>query len=137
MLGWSLYDLSLRVWLAEVAGAGQLLVTYTEELDAAPERVLSAIERHVGLDAHKYKNAHQKNNVAGCYGWQNKGAVHHSKGAAGCKGAGSAHKEELSKLRDARVAELAAFYRPHVAEMHRMADEGLIARPPATWLEGA
>ena len=86
MLGWSLYDLSLRVWLAEVAGAGQLLVTYTEELDAAPERVLGAIERHVGLDAHKYKNAHQKNNVAGCYGWQNKGAVHHSKGAAGCKG---------------------------------------------------
>ena len=91
MLGWSVYDVQVRVWLQSFP-AKQLLLAYTEALDKEPQAVLAAIERHVGIDPIVYKNAHQKSNVAGCYGWKAK--------EGSCKDGKTAQfrKEEREKL---------------------------------------
>lgn len=73
-----------------------------------------------------YENVHQRKNVAGCYGW---------KRTAKCSdGTVRAFKREEETKISGHMAELMAFYRPHIEELHQMADAGLIARPPASWL---
>ena len=97
MLGWGALRALARVWLAEVAGAGH----DTRHVHGGARRRergggLGAIERHVGLDAHKYKNAHQKNNVAARHGWR-PGRLLISRGAAGCPGADRRHPAQRSR----------------------------------------
>ena len=124
VLGWSLYDLQLRLWLQHF-GPHDLLVTYLDDLAERPLSVLRAIEAHLGLSSHDYGEAmHHTFNPRDQYGW---GVKHERPGGRlpTCEGRG-VHPWVCSRLRD--------FYRPSVEALHRLAQRRAISALPASWV---
>ncbi|KAG2436986.1 hypothetical protein HYH02_011418 [Chlamydomonas schloesseri] len=128
ILGWSVYDVFLDNYFAYFPPQ-QLLVQYTEDLEAQPLAVLRAVESHIGVPHHEYNETQVSTvyNARGCYKWRcgkSQSDVPSMQGTA----LGASEAEF-----DAAVRQLVDFLRPHMHRLFRWADEGRISQVPQAW----
>uniref|UniRef100_A0A7S1L3H7 Sulfotransferase domain-containing protein n=1 Tax=Alexandrium catenella TaxID=2925 RepID=A0A7S1L3H7_ALECA len=116
VLGLSLYDSAIRLWLSQYEPRN-FLVTYLEQLAVDPQSVVSAIQRHLGIDDRRYapEVLSKKYNAEGAYGWKAASASLYVQSSTG-----------LQMLYD--------FYRPHMQSLKTLADDGLISPLPRSWI---
>jgi len=117
ILGLSVYDSAIKL-LFKHFKPNDVLVTYLDQLAAHPQSVASAIHMHLGIKDITYKDdvLHKKYNAEGNYGWKKEGL------------------EALQMDNTTALEKLHHFYRPRVQELKRIADAGLIAPLPSSWI---
>lgn len=109
-------------WIAQF-GVGGVQVVYTHDLQRDPERVLKAIERHIGIGQFtKYSNVNTTMNAEGKYGWVRKDNE-------------ASHDDPRSKMSKPTYEKLLKFYAPSMVELQRMAQKGLISELPSAWVQ--
>lgn len=125
-LGFSIYNSSVALWL-EYFDKRDFLLTYSDDLKSAPEKVLYDIEDYLGIEHISYGDkVHNRYNVAGRYAWEKVGNELNSS---------DVHQESEKGMTTATRAKLMDFYRPFMRSFKGIVDSGLERPWPSSWAE--
>ncbi|KXZ49396.1 hypothetical protein GPECTOR_21g622 [Gonium pectorale] len=140
ILGWSVYDIFLENYMAHFP-LNQILVLYTEELAADPLGMLRRVEGHLGLRPAAYNATLLATvfNSRGCYAWNCARQANEVRSAAELalapdSPAGAQQSQQWQQSPFGRaVSRLIGFYRPHLQQLVRWGEQGVIAPLPPSW----
>lgn len=119
-LGWSIYTPSIMDWIDKF-GQSNFHVAYTEDLKFDPLGVMRSIESHINLSPFtNYQNLNSTMNARGAYGWKKKTDR-------------PAHSESSAQMEPATYMKLHDFYRPSIAQLHKLAQQGVVTPIPLSW----